>query len=89
MDQFYLDNTVVLFALYVWSLFWKGIALWRASKLEQRNWFIAILVLNTIGLLEIVYLFWFAKKRLTIAEIKNWNWKIWKQKPSHPHSSNS
>lgn len=63
---------ILLFIVYLWSLTWKGIALWRASKSEQRNWFIAILVLNTLGILEIVYLFRFAKKRLTVTEIQAW-----------------
>ena len=58
-------NSFYIFLLYVWSLIWKGIAMWRASKANQRNWFIAILVLNTLGVLEIVYLFFFAKQKLT------------------------
>lgn len=56
----------------LWSLVWKGIALWRASKNDQKIWFVAILVINTIGIIEIIYLFKFAKKRLTIEEIKSW-----------------
>lgn len=51
-----------LIFLSLWSLFWKGLALWRASRENQRNWFIALLVLNTLGLGEIIYLTWFAKK---------------------------
>lgn len=58
--------------LTAWSLFWKGIALWRSATSQQRNWFIAILVINTIGILEIVYLFRFASKRLSVVEMKSW-----------------
>jgi uncharacterized protein DUF5652 len=67
-------NTVVLYLIIFWSLFWKGIALWRAAQYKQRNWFIVILVLNsiTLGILEIIYLFRFAKKRLTFEELKSW-----------------
>jgi len=61
-----------LFLIFVWSLIWKGLALWRAAKNAQRNWFIALLVLNTFGILEIVYLFRFSKKRLTLDEMKSW-----------------
>jgi methionyl-tRNA synthetase len=64
-----------LFLLYVWSILWKGLALWRCAKLEQRNWFVAILVLNTVGVLEIVYLFFFAKKRFNPKELMFWNKK--------------
>jgi len=64
----------------LWSLIWKGLALWRASKGDQKIWFVAILVLNTVGVLEIIYLFRFAKKRLTIAEIKTWRELLKKRK---------
>ena len=62
----------VFFALYIWSVLWKGIALWRSAKLEQKNWFVAVLILNTFGILEIVYLFFFAKKKLKLEELKFW-----------------
>ncbi|MBI2473173.1 hypothetical protein HYV70_01295 [Candidatus Uhrbacteria bacterium] len=44
-----------------WSLFWKGLALWHAAVRKQSWWFIALLVINTGGLLEIIYLFAIAK----------------------------
>lgn len=65
-------NIVLLLAISLWQLLWKGLALWRAAGSRQRNWFIAILILNTFGILEIVYLFRFSKKRLTISEIQSW-----------------
>jgi hypothetical protein len=58
-----------------WSLAWRGIALWTAAKHSQRNWFIVMLIINTIGILEIVYLFRFAKKRLTLSDLKFWKSK--------------
>ena len=50
---------VVLFLLLVvaWSLLWKGLALWRAAKRGDTWWFIAFLIINTAGILEIIYLF--------------------------------
>lgn len=51
-----------LIFLSFWSLLWKGIALWRAAKNNQRNWYILLLVLNTLGIAELIYLTWFAKK---------------------------
>lgn len=74
MEPFALPQvpSLLLFAAYLWTLLWKGIALWRAANLKQRNWFVAILVLNTLGILELAYLFYFAKKRLTFAELKFW-----------------
>lgn len=65
-------NPLLLGIVVVWTLFWKGIALWRSAHEKEMYWFIAILVLNTLGILEIVYLFWFARKKLTVSEMKNW-----------------
>ena len=59
------------YVLLVWSYIWKGFALWRAAKQGQRNWFVVMLVLNTVGILEIVYLFRFAKKRMTVKELQD------------------
>lgn len=48
---------VWLLVLIVWSLFWKGLALWHAGRRGQPWWFVIMLVINTIGILEIIYLF--------------------------------
>ncbi|HSX40600.1 MAG TPA: DUF5652 family protein, partial [Candidatus Saccharimonadales bacterium] len=61
-----------LFVLLLWTLLWKGLALWRAANLKQRNWFVVILIVNTIGILEIIYLFGFAKKRMKFDELLFW-----------------
>ena len=52
-------TVVGLVIVAVWTLVWKGLALWHTGKNQQRNWFIAILILNTAGLLPIIYLLWF------------------------------
>jgi hypothetical protein len=67
--------TFGLLGLYIWSIAWKGLALWRCAELKQRNWFIGVLLLNTMGILEIAYLFFFAKKKLTLGELKFWEKK--------------
>jgi hypothetical protein len=63
---------VWIYLIGLWSLLWKGIALWRCANDKQKIWFMAILVLNTLGIVEIIYLFKFAKKKLTLEEIKTW-----------------
>jgi hypothetical protein len=45
----------------LWSLFWKGLALWHAAQRGQYWWFLILLVVNTLGILEIIYLFFVAK----------------------------
>lgn len=48
--------------LVIWSLIWKGLALWKAGTLRDKWWFIAILVINTFGVLEIFYYFIFSNR---------------------------
>lgn len=54
--------TFLLLVFMAWSLAWKGVALWKSARHHQRNWFILLLILNTLGILEIVYLFYFQRK---------------------------
>ncbi len=56
-------NQFLLLAIIIWTLPWKGVALWKAAKNSHKKWFIAILVLNTLAMLEIVYIFFFSKKK--------------------------
>lgn len=53
---------LVLIAI-VWELIWKGIALWKAARNDQRYWFVGLLVLNTLGILPILYIYVFQKGR--------------------------
>lgn len=46
----------VLGILAVWDLVWKGMALWRAARIGQKGWFIALLIINSAGILPIIYL---------------------------------
>jgi len=57
------NYTLLFAALLVWSLAWKGVALWKAAANKQRNWFIVMLILNTLGILEIIYIFYFSKPK--------------------------
>jgi len=42
--------------IVAWSLAWKGWALWRAARFKHVGWYIALLIINTIGIFEIIYL---------------------------------
>lgn len=62
---FSLGELLPAFTLVVlWSLFWKGLALWHASKRDEKGWYVVLLVVNTLGILELVYLFYFVKVKL-------------------------
>lgn len=59
-------DTSILFwliPLIIWEAIWKGIALWKSGRNNQLKWFIAILLLNTVGILPILYLKFFRKKQ--------------------------
>lgn len=42
--------------LLAWSLIWKGLALWRAAGQKEKVWFVVLFVVNTFGILDIIYL---------------------------------
>jgi hypothetical protein len=52
---------IELIFILVWSLLWKGVALWIAARKGTKTWFIALLIINTMGILELAYIFYFSK----------------------------
>lgn len=54
---------VLLVLLSVWELVWKGLGLWYSAQNKQKGWYVVILLLNTAGLLPIIYLLWFKPKQ--------------------------
>lgn len=46
-------------AALVWTIILKGFSLWYAARASQKWWFVVLLVVNTLGILEIIYLIWF------------------------------
>ncbi len=54
----------VLFIIFLlWNILWKGVALWKSAQNNQRNWFMVMLVLNTFGILEAIYIFYFQARK--------------------------
>lgn len=56
-------NMTIYMFLIIWALCWKGVALWKAARNESKVWYIVMLVANTVGILEIIYIFFFSKKK--------------------------
>ncbi len=65
------QGLIVLGFLLIWSLIWKALGLWKSARNNERIFFLAILFLNTVGILEIAYLFFFAKDKLTIEKMQS------------------
>ena len=61
--QTLLSNNLLIGLLVIWTIPWKGVALWKAARNNKKGWFIAILVINTLALLEIGYIFFFSKEK--------------------------
>ncbi len=55
----------MVMVLVVWSIFWKGLALWHSARRGQPWWFMILLIVNTVGLLEIIYLFLILKLKFS------------------------
>lgn len=69
MFNLYQRPDLMLFGFLIiiaWVMVWKGLALWFSAQNKQKGWFIAILILNTLGLLPIIYLLWFKPENETV-----------------------
>jgi methionyl-tRNA synthetase len=51
----------LIIGIAIWEMVWKGIALWKAGTRKELGWFICIFIINTAGILPIVYLLFFSK----------------------------
>ena len=61
-------QVVALVLLVSWEFVWKGLALWRAARRQQPYWFVAILIINSLGILPIFYLLFTSRKAAVAAE---------------------
>lgn len=62
MEQFFTENWWIILLTTLWTTPWKGVALWKAAKGRDTIWFIVLLVVNTMAVLEIIYIFWISKR---------------------------
>ena len=46
----------------IWDAVWKAIGMWKAARNRQRYWFVALLLVNSVGILPIIYIKFFQKK---------------------------
>jgi len=54
---------IIFIVLLLWTIPWKAVSLWKAARNGDIGWFIALFILNTLAILEIVYIFGFSKKK--------------------------
>ncbi len=53
--------SMLIIPLAFWSVFWMGLALWKAAKNDHKVWFVVLLLVHTLGILDILYIFVFSK----------------------------
>jgi len=55
LSTFLTENPWLIPVLIIVTIL-KGFALWQSSQKRQKIWFIALLIVNSFGVLEIIYL---------------------------------
>ena len=60
----------VVVILGIWEAVWKAIALWRAGRNNHLAWFVCIFIFNTVGILPIIYIFGFSKKKVSASKVE-------------------
>ncbi|PIP86949.1 hypothetical protein COW81_02870 [Candidatus Campbellbacteria bacterium CG22_combo_CG10-13_8_21_14_all_36_13] len=67
----YILTAIVIISILAWVLILKGVALWNAARKGNKKWFIALLVINTFGILDALYIFYFSKRSSKISPTKD------------------
>ena len=55
-EQYYVLFSVLIIILVIIVALLKGLALWRSARNGQPVWFWVLIFVNTVGILEIIYL---------------------------------
>lgn len=63
MLEYIYQNPLIFGIILLWNVPWKGVALWKAARNRQKIWFILLLIVNTMAILEIIYLFIFCEPK--------------------------
>lgn len=46
----------LIIAIALWEVVWKAFALWSSAQRKEKVWFVLLLIINSAGILPIVYL---------------------------------
>lgn len=65
----YLISLVIFF----WALPWKAWALWRSARKGQPVWFLALLIIQSAAILDLLYILLFSRDRERKEEIPSKN----------------
>ena len=51
----------IIVVILIWSAVWKLLALWKSARKGSPIWFILLAIINTVGILEILYIYVFSE----------------------------
>lgn len=54
----------------IWTIPWKGVALWKAARNRSVAWFVILLIVNTLGIFDIIYIFAFSGKKDAVQPVE-------------------
>ncbi|MFZ2048872.1 MAG: DUF5652 family protein [Minisyncoccia bacterium] len=60
-SNWFTAHPTLVVIIMIWSIAWKGLALWKSAQRNEQYWFIALLFINTVGILDIIYIYFFTK----------------------------
>jgi|GEM_PF-408920 len=83
------NDLIMMVIIALWTLPWKGVALWKAVQRNEKKWFIALLILNTLAILEILYIFYFSKRPPTKKSTTAANADTLPKLPDHPEKESN
>lgn len=63
IETFIRENIWLVVAAGLWTIPWKAVALWKSARNNSKVWFIVLMLVNTLAILEILYIFVFSKKK--------------------------
>lgn len=63
MEKIILENPWIIIVLALWMIPWKGWALWKSARNGQHAWFVVLLIVNSLAVLEIIYILFFSGKK--------------------------
>jgi hypothetical protein len=54
---------VGIVAVAIWDLVWKLFAMWKAAKKKSVVWFVVLMLINSVGILPILYIYVFSEMK--------------------------
>ena len=71
-NSFFTNSILMTFLMIaiLWEATWKIIAMWKAGRNNHLAWYICIALINTVGILPIVYILMHRKNPIKNEELR-------------------